>query len=226
MIIYGTNSPKLKSSHFPNHQCTNCGREETYLIARSNYFHIFWIPIFPYKKSIQIVCSSCKHVNKPKEVGQEVKALTQQLKSSVKHPWYSYIGLFIILSAIAFFTIQENIQGKQKLEMVSNPVVNDVYQIKEYNANESGTLYSYLKVKNITQDSVYCSPNQYMYGSPSASMDSDDAFIGVSLAYSRVDLMDMAEGKRLTKVIRGYDENSPFNREESYEETEFEDNFE
>lgn len=213
MVIYGTNSPKTKSSPFPNHQCTNCGREETHVIIRSHYFHVFWIPIIPFKKSLKIVCASCKHINKPSEVNQEIKAFTRELKSSVKHPWYAFSGLTIILLAIIFFNIQGYVQKKELKELVDNPAVGDIYLLKETNPIETGSLYGFAKVRLITEDSIYCSSNVYLYSTYVTQMSSDDGFVIETEAYSRNHFILREENDMLIKVFRDYNENSQFNKD-------------
>jgi len=64
----------------------------------SKYFHVYYIPIFPYAKEATIICQKCglRRYNLPFE--KRLFSDFDEIKKRFKHPWYTYS--FIVLVTI------------------------------------------------------------------------------------------------------------------------------
>lgn len=102
MIIYGWNTKSLRQALLENFECPSCKEKNSVLLIRAQYIHIFWIPLFPYRKTTDIVCPSYGFVLRKKEVGSDKKALVKQLKSAVPTPKYLFIGLLLIVLGVSY----------------------------------------------------------------------------------------------------------------------------
>ncbi len=218
MVIYGWNSKSLKEAPFNGHQCTNCGHESTHIVVYGSYFHIFWIPLFPYRKSLKIICDNCQHASKPKEVSEEVRSLAKQLKSKVNFPLYMFSGIGVIILLIAYFTIQGNIDNKAYAEYLEQPQVDDIYHL--YNDEEISEYKYYLwKVVDVNGDSVNVSPNSFQYNYKPTKLEPNDGFYDVYITFHKHQLQEFLETDLIRKVQRGFESGKGFDRELIYELT-------
>jgi len=76
------------------------------LMITSSYFHIYYIPLFPVSKEVNIVCQTCGLKNYGLPLNSKVVSNAAELKNKFRHPWYTYIFLglviFLIIAAIIF----------------------------------------------------------------------------------------------------------------------------
>ncbi|MBO3699018.1 hypothetical protein [Roseivirga sp. E12] len=222
MVIYGWNTKVLKEAPFAGHQCTNCGHENTHIVVSGSYAHIFWIPLFPYKKVLHVICDNCKHANKPKEVSEEVRSLAKQLKSKVRFPAYMFSGLAIVMVLIGYFAVATYMDGQRFEKYLSEPEVNDIYYL--YDKDEPSEFkYSLLKVIDIRQDTIDVSPNGFSYNYEPTQLLEDDGFYDVFLSYHKSEIMEMFTNdelrtvKRLGSAVSGMDKVIIYNPEEFQE---------
>lgn len=211
MVIYGWNAKVLKETPFSGHQCTNCGHENTHIIVTGSYAHIFWIPLFPYRKTLRVICDNCQHSNKPKEVSEDVRSLGKQLKSKVSFPLYMFSGIGLVLALMGYFTVSTFLHAKQFERLLSEPEVNDVYYI--YDKNEPTELkYSLLKVIDIREDSIDVSPNSFGYSYEPIVLMEADGFYDAYFTYHRNQIRDMYDRDELKRVTRKSLENTGMDR--------------
>ena len=78
--------------------CRYCQSQNTLAyIAYQNYFHVFWIPLFPMWKELRSVCVHCKQNRRFNEFSPEMKLEGIKLKKESKTPFYTYALLALIL---------------------------------------------------------------------------------------------------------------------------------
>lgn len=205
MVIYGWSSKKLKQAPFSGKSCSNCQNENTLIIVSSSYAHIFWIPLFPFKKTLSIVCSNCKHEEKAKDASDEVKDISKKLKASVKTPWYLFSGSILAALIIGFFIIQGVVEQKKHETYLENPEVNDIYIL--YNADEETEFkYHLWKVVDVKGDSVNMSSASFQYTYPPNRLDPEDGFYDVYFTYHKNDMLELLQTDQLKTVKRGVTE--------------------
>lgn len=148
MIIFGTRS-KILTGSGAKANCHNCGSTQTVsLVFAVKYFHIFWIPMFPYSKVGASQCSHCKQVLYNNEMPDGLKTVYEQEKSQAKTPWVYRTGLILIGLFMAFVIGVIVFGGASKAD-IKTPIVNDVYQVKDGNRN-----YALYKVIAVNGDTV------------------------------------------------------------------------
>jgi len=160
MIIFGTRTKLLKNR--PNAAVGNCNycntTDSLHAYKQVKYFHIFWIPIFPYSTEIISVCNHCKKVNYQREI--DPQTLTTIRSSGMPKTTIGYfsglilIGLFF--GSAAAVGISGSVKTKKYLE---NPVTGDVYEIKRKENGKS--LYTLYRIANVTTDSITFDVNNY-----------------------------------------------------------------
>ena len=79
MVIFGIKEKIIKKSLLSNVTCSECKEHVsmTYIIE-SKYFHLYWIPILPYKKVTHVFCNECDSVFKKKQFSENIKVKLQR----------------------------------------------------------------------------------------------------------------------------------------------------
>jgi DNA-directed RNA polymerase subunit RPC12/RpoP len=216
MIIYGWNTKNIKQANLEDYECPRCKERNSVIAVFAHYAHVFWIPLFPYKKSIDIVCQSCNHRSNEFNLESEKKGLAKQLKSTVPFPKYLFSGLFVILLGAAYFTYSSVKESNQEQSYVENPQIGDVYiilddeELSEYN-------HFLLKVDDIEEDTLWVTFSSYSYNGVIDQLDPRDGFYDVVYSMHTDELEEYYESGDLKKVYRDYDESSGFNRVIEYQ---------
>jgi hypothetical protein len=96
MIFFGTKASLAGTRPMPGVTCANCGHDALTAAVYSQYFHIYWIPTFPFKRRGMSVCSFCKQALEPAEMPANYRAPFEAARASVGLPLKHFTGLFII----------------------------------------------------------------------------------------------------------------------------------
>lgn len=216
MIIYGWNTKNIKQAPLESFECPNCGHKNSFLAVFAHYAHIFWIPLFPYKKSAMISCANCQLVTEEKAMQQDMKAKIKQLKSAVSIPKYLFSGLIIIVLGIGYLTYSSNQSDKEEQSYIDNPATGDVYLLKDLT---EVTEYDYylMKVVDVFGDSLMITRNSYAYNGMVYKLDPADGFLNLSYAIHKDDIRGYEASGELKKIMRDYSESAGFDRVIEYE---------
>lgn len=217
MIIYGWNSKILKQAPLENYPCPSCQRNESQIIILAKYVHIFWIPVFPYKKSAMVFCTQCRLETDDENaimIGTDNRAI-KKLKSAVALPIYLFSGLIIILLAIGYFTYAGAQDEKRDAGYIDSPLAGDVYLLKN-EQDTTGYKYYLMKVRDVTGDSLWVSYSSYQYNGIVSKLEPEDGFYDVVYQIHKSFIKDFQQSGELQKVMRDYTESSGFNRDIEY----------
>lgn len=104
IFFFGLRSTKIveKQATIP---CSHCEEKQVWFFIHQNYFHLFWIPVFPLWKSTTSVCAHCKQVLTKKEFSN---ALLDNYKIEVtkaKTPWWTFFLLIAFFALLVFSII-------------------------------------------------------------------------------------------------------------------------
>jgi len=66
------------------------------VIIISNYYHFFYVPIFPIGKEANVYCKSCAMKRYGMAFNSKLISNYEEVKKQYKHPWYTYIGVTIM----------------------------------------------------------------------------------------------------------------------------------
>lgn len=211
MIIYGWNNRVIKEAPIDNIPCEHCGNEKFMVKILGHYVHIFWIPLFPYKKQGLLECNQCKSVVSDHQLIDLLKDAMKRMKQSVKFPKYMFSGSALLIALLAFLFINSNIQEDREYGYLVNPEVGDVYHFKD---KDESTEYKYYlwKAEELFEDSMYISTNGYAYNQIPASLLVEDGFYDTYYVVHKNALLELYESGDLVKIQREYSDNSGFNR--------------
>lgn len=94
---YGTKKILIGAYNPHPFQCPECKKSDTVDIAiYCDYYHFWYIPIFPYEKDGTAKCSNCDLKINSVKFNKHTKELFQQIKKKFRYPFYTYVGGFIL----------------------------------------------------------------------------------------------------------------------------------
>ncbi|HLA58945.1 MAG TPA: hypothetical protein VK622_09305 [Puia sp.] len=205
LFIFGIRNARIGKYRDSDHICYPCKAYDREILIYRSYFHFCLIPVFPVgARKFEIRCCQC---------GDETKSenIVRQYDQKTKTPLYFY-SAWVLFAAIAIFWFywDKNSQ-RHKMELVGNPVIGDVYTIKERKNDE--TNYYFLKITGIAGDTVLAIQNHFDYGDFVNGLSQDDYFVkDDTLIYKRKNLTDMLERDEIFSVSRDYGDGDGFNR--------------
>ncbi|GEM_PF-661744 len=160
MIIFGTRSKVLlnKASRAVGN-CGYCGTVNSIFgYKQINYFHIFWIPVFPYKSRIMTVCNHCRQVREQRSI--DPQTMQQILQDGLPKTSLGYFAGLIVLLLFVGSAVAAGISSSRSTDdYLKTPAVGDVYEIKhEANGKSYYTLY---RITKVGTDSIVFAINDY-----------------------------------------------------------------
>lgn len=179
LIFFGTRSPLIGSALIKkNVSCDYCNVENNLRISvYGSYFHVFWIPIVSFGRTVEVTCLHCKKTYNEKEIPTNLKRSVDtilQAKRMKSPKWHSFgcftILLFIILPLIiAFFSLIGNLftvsshdEGSNRTKIESHEVYKSeeeiyrekVKEIPEWKKDLEDIMLSSLTDPSIVKDPV------------------------------------------------------------------------
>lgn len=100
-FIHGKQRTSIGLFEPPFYKCPNCNEHNTtYVIVYSFYYHLFWIPIFPFEKDAVANCSECSFTRTEIKFGPDLIKEFNEKRKEYKHPWWLWSLTFFILALI------------------------------------------------------------------------------------------------------------------------------
>ncbi|HMG89829.1 MAG TPA: hypothetical protein VK589_07210 [Chryseolinea sp.] len=204
IFIYGRRKAKIKKTSDHVGSCTTCNSIGLEFEIYRDYFHLFWIPLFPIgSKESKVYCTKC---GKPNNFNPRVK----HFESVTRTPIYLYSGLLICSMLVATLVFANINTQKEKAVFIADPKVGDVYRIRK-DINDS-TYYYFLRIARIQSDTVIVYPNTLQYFGFITKLNDDDHFVTQELFYTKTELKELLEKGEINSVERGYSDYEGFNR--------------
>lgn len=209
MIIVGARTMRIKRFRDRDLVCPNCGEYTREFNVYKQYFHIFFIPVFPVSsKQITSHCCSCGH--------QSNEKMDFYLKQT-RTPLYLFTGLFLIVALVIFGGIENHKEQKLKQEYIANPAIGDVYLFYNKAGEEKG--YYFTKITDIKEDTLFMVFNRFIYSKFVSDFDDEDYFDLDNNGYAlKKDVQEYLDLNIINSVERGYKADSKFNIEKNSED--------
>lgn len=163
MIIYGYRAKTLGSETITS-PCPQCQHGSATLWGFSRYFHIWYIPFFPFQKMFVLECQNCQKSTEKKEWQETVRNIVQSKASNFKTPIHLFAGVFIAVGVFGYLSFASMNKTKQTTARLSAPKVGDVIVV--YQKSETkGIGYWPALVEKVTDDAIIVRPANYAYPS-------------------------------------------------------------
>jgi len=205
LFIFGRRFARIGTYIDNDHICYPCKAFEREIKVYRSYFHFCYIPVFPMgDKQFEISCRSCGDETR-------VESIVRKYEKIAKTPYYLYSALILFVGIAAFWFYWNSNNQKNRSELVANPAVGDVYTISE--ERNIGTSYYFLKIFEVSGDSVMAFHSNLEYNYFVNNLSGDDYFVKDDIVvYRRRQLKEMLEKGEIYMVKRNYGDGGGFNR--------------
>jgi hypothetical protein len=205
LFIFGKRNARIGRYIDKDHQCYPCKAHDREILVYRSYFHFCLIPVFPLgPKKFEIRCRNC---------GDETKSenIIKEYDSKSKTPFYFYSAWALFSSIAIIWFIWNKNEEKHKMDAVNNPVIGDIYNIKQVKNEE--TSYYFFRIIGIKGDTIVAIHNDLYYSGFVNHLDKDDYFVkDDTVIYKRKKLKEMLENDEIFSVSRNYSDEDGFNR--------------
>lgn len=102
-ILYGVKKANIGIDEVLSY-CPSCEADKFQdILVTSNYYHFYYIPVFPIEKEISFTCNTCglRRIDVP--LTERALKNSAEINRKFRHTWYTYIVtlLFALLVIIA-----------------------------------------------------------------------------------------------------------------------------
>jgi hypothetical protein len=203
--LVGARFARIKKFTDTQDYCPNCHLQGLDIKIYRKYFHVFYLPCFPYGKKLARV--TCKHCGQD----VEIDSLINRYENKLRTPVYLYTLPILFLLLIIFSVIEGRIRHKELEQLVANPNIGDVYHIEREQNN--GAQYFFLRLDKFEGDSLVFYHSNYQYHELVYEFGADDYFEKTGeWKITREKLRQWLEKGEITQVDRGYDRSNGFNK--------------
>ena len=74
-------------------------------VISANYFHFYWVPIFPHDKEVYLICQKCGMKREGLAFDSTLISDFENVKRKHRYPWYTYFGVLVVGSLVAIAII-------------------------------------------------------------------------------------------------------------------------
>lgn len=204
-VIYGRRTARIKKYTDNQQSCQSCKAFDLNIKVYRDYYHLFFIPVFPVGDKIaKIKCNNC---GEP----MRLETIQKHYESISKTPFYLFT-FPILFAGLVIILVNANLNTqKEKTLFVDNPKVGDVYRIRKEEDNK--TTYYFLRLVRISGDTVVAYHNNLEYSSFISKLDDDDFFVkDEELYFLKPELKQMLDKMQINSVDRNYGDYEGFNR--------------
>lgn len=204
MMIFGTRTKALqRKNQDAVGNCNYCGTlQALYPLKVIKYFHIFWIPIFPYGSQLTTHCTHCKKVSYQAETPPETLANIRRA-GIPKTPLGYFAGLIIIALFVGSAFVAGIAASASSKNYLADPKPGDIYEIKNREGNKN--LYTLYRIANVAPDSITFDINDYeaegVKGLRKLRKSHANSF-SEKLTLSRADVKEMNTQNHISKIKR------------------------
>lgn len=205
IFIFGMRTISIGQFIDKDHICYRCQAYDREVRVFRTYVHFCLIPVFPVGgKRLEMHCRNC---------GDQTKSETVEKKylGIAKTPFYLYSLPILILCLAGYWFYWNDNAEKEKRAFIAQPAVGDVYMVKKGTGYDA--TYSFLRVINVSGDSVMLYHNYLEYGGFVSQLTDDDYFVQTdTLLFQKKKLKEMLEQDEIHSVKRFYRKGSGFYR--------------
>ena len=104
-VIYGSKKANICLDEFMMY-CPAC-QTDTYadVLVTSTYYHIFFIPVFPYEKEMNCVCHKCELKRYSIPFAKEKIKNAVEVNNKFRHPLFTYTISFILILLVVLIIV-------------------------------------------------------------------------------------------------------------------------
>ena len=157
MFIFGSKSRVIRSTPV-NTTCVHCNQTEHTLHVWQKYAHLFWMPMFPLSKSVEIACDHCKCVTEQADIPKDSWPLIKEEKRAAQTSARTFAGWIPIALIAATHQYATFSAEKDSKIFRANPAAHDIAVVKT-EENE----FQLIKLHTVSNDKIQLKIGRYAY---------------------------------------------------------------
>ncbi|MFL5763229.1 MAG: hypothetical protein ACJ77K_04745 [Bacteroidia bacterium] len=159
MIIYGWKGVETAQEDMQE-TCPNCSTTfSTKFHVVCKYWHLFWIPMTPYNRTVISHCASCNQTLTKDRMPESFRLAWQNLKKGKRIPVWMFTGTIIIGAIIVWSIINGMIKDNKLKDHIQSPVVGDIFKL--HFTDSFPSQYSAFKVYAVTDNYIVIQSSDY-----------------------------------------------------------------
>jgi hypothetical protein len=155
MIFFGTRAQAVTGDIVNGIQCPNCGHGQFRAGGLQHYFHLYWIPTFPFGRTLSLSCTNCRHEldadGVPAEMASQLLAGVFAGRSRV--PMFAGLILISLLMLFSGYSLQQ--AGDERADRLDSPAAGDYYivdQTRVYDDADDRYRYAIWLLSEVTDE--------------------------------------------------------------------------
>jgi hypothetical protein len=200
MLIFGWKYSRIKFERINDAICPSCQESDSLsALLYSKYFHIFWIPILPYKRIVEFHCANCGSSYDDSGLKYVLQKQYLDFKTGTKFPIWQFSGIILFFGIILWGIFSSQIDKKREQEYLQNPKIGDVYVYKiDLNS------YSTFKIVETKGDSLILRYNSYQIGyfSNIGEIEKESNYSSQLYITPMHEIIKMYQNKEIEDIIR------------------------
>ena len=211
MIIYGY-STRVGKAKPAQGNCPSCSNGPLFATTVFRYFHIYWIPLFPFSRKLALVCSHCKKTFFQKDLQEQDRfSALSQMRPDPFSVWL-FTGVFLIVAGIGAVFYFDQQEKKELQAYFSSPKHNDLYIVrtsKPIIVNNKTLTYVVYRLNSNSPENRCFAPSAYAFptaGSANAALQNQLAqpggFTEDEVCIQEAKLNEMMKQGYLSSVVR------------------------
>jgi hypothetical protein len=207
MILFGTGTKRLTVIPLYDGNCMKCGKPTITVTVFQKYFHVFFIPFIPTRKTVRGECRSCSRTYEEDDLPTYFDPQVGIVKQAAGTPLVLFTGLALFILLGAFTTWRESTRAKEADSYLAAPQVHDIY-VLPLGLRESFK-YVICRLEAVASDSLTFSIGTEAYGFRGGankavekeSFDKEGYFEG-ALTLAKKDVAEMLKGEDVKPIVR------------------------
>jgi hypothetical protein len=130
VIIYGWRGRAVSGPMKNDAACPACGKSPLRTAGVIRYFHVFWIPLFPYRRIEVLECASCGAARTGKDVPEPARSEIRRTVLGAGRMAPLFAGLVLVAGLIGFGAFSSGQRSEREAAWLAAPAVNDHYVVK------------------------------------------------------------------------------------------------
>ena len=168
MIIYGWRSKTTEVKPLNSGACLKCGKGPMGSFTSFRYFHMYWIPLFPYARKLWLQCGNCQASYLPEKESPATPFSGIELKKE-RAPLYTYSGLALIAVIGIAIAVAQIGEATRYRVMLEHPQVGDLVVVRLQQPPDSTHPYTVAKVLAVDEKEVHLAPSTYAFSDTSTA---------------------------------------------------------
>ncbi len=101
LLFFGSRKAKIGSYDVFMYECPFCEQNNsTKITVLATYYHMFWIPFFPYAKEAVAICNNCSASRNELKFGPKLVQEFRENKKRFRYPWWTWLMTIIFVTLI------------------------------------------------------------------------------------------------------------------------------